>query len=653
PTWTNKRKMQKKLHAEPAGNTVTFRCLVNGARPISVDWYKDGEKILKNDRLGGYKFRQKSQCIVLETVILSDRGMYMCVASNAYGSINHTYELDVAERSAHSPILQYGLPANKTVYVGEDVTFRCKVYSDPHPHMEWIKNIEINGSKYNPIDNSPYIRQLKKAGVNSTDADLEKLTLKNVTFEDAGEYVCLAGNSFGSTHASAWLTVIPVLDKSDVEKNYIQSETHYLIYIFGVICFVILFVFIIYMCNSHYQNKDPPRLVPIENPDNIPRMTKMEQPVMLYGNEQAWRRMCLPHADHIEINIQPDLQWELKREDILLHERIDEGFFGQVFRADLIRCNGGRKEKIDAAVKMLKNTRTEKDMLDLLTEMDQMKRIGKHKNIVNLGVCTQNSILWLVTEYAQKGNLRDYLRRNRPSEMQYQFTNPDPNAPPPPRDEPLTYHALMSAAHQVARGMEYLSQKKCIHRDLAARNVLVTDEFVMKIADFGLARDVRCNDYYRKQTRGHLPYKWMAVEAMADNIFTPATDVWSFGVLLWEIFSLGGSPYPGVKTHDLVRFLRSGDRLEQPQFASSELYRLMRDCWEESPNRRPKFRQLVEDLDRMLASASNVEYIDLNSPCEADYLPSDLDSEDETESSRDSANATGEDSDSVFEPIEQ
>uniref|UniRef100_H2Z5L5 receptor protein-tyrosine kinase n=1 Tax=Ciona savignyi TaxID=51511 RepID=H2Z5L5_CIOSA len=393
------------------------------------------------------------------------------------------------------------------------------------------------------------------SGINQT--GLNRLTLYNVTKSDAGIYMCRVSNYIGSTNQSAYLT-------------------------------------------------DPPRLVPIENPDNIPRMTKMEQPVMLYGNEQAWRRMCLPHADHIEINIQPDLQWELKREDILLHERIDEGFFGQVFRADLIRCNGGRKEKIDAAVKMLKNTRTEKDMLDLLTEMDQMKRIGKHKNIVNLGVCTQNSILWLVTEYAQKGNLRDYLRRNRPSEMQYQFTNPDPNAPPPPRDEPLTYHALMSAAHQVARGMEYLSQKKCIHRDLAARNVLVTDEFVMKIADFGLARDVRCNDYYRKQTRGHLPYKWMAVEAMADNIFTPATDVWSFGVLLWEIFSLGGSPYPGVKTHDLVRFLRSGDRLEQPQFASSELYRLMRDCWEESPNRRPKFRQLVEDLDRMLASASNV-----------------------------------------------
>nr|CAB3245920.1 FGFR fibroblast growth factor receptor precursor [Phallusia mammillata] len=639
PYWTNKKKMQKKLHAEPAGNTVQFKCAAAGAPLLKVDWYKNGEIIRKGQRIGGYKFRHHNQLLVLASVVVSDEGSYRCVVHNDYGSINYTYKLDVEERSASPPILQ-GMD-NQTAVIGRDVTFHCKVYSDAHPHVQWLKR--------RPTNTTATFTVIKKAGVNTTDADLQKLTLKNVTLEDAGIYTCLAGNSIGISHISAWLTVIKEPEPTEAWEEGVQNETNILMIAFGGVVVVIVVFLIIYLLRARYNSKDPPQLVPIPSLGQR-EMSKMEEPVMLYGNEQAWRRMCLPHTDHIEINIQPDLQWELKREDILLHERIDEGFFGQVFRADLIKCQNGKKEKIDAAVKMLKGTRTEKDMLDLLTEMDQMKRIGKHKNIINLlGVCTQNGILWLVTEYAQQGNLRDYLRRNRPLEMQYHLTDPTSRLVPPARSQPLSSKDLMSAAYQVVRGMEYLAQKKCVHRDLAARNVLVTDDYVMKIADFGLARDIRCNDYYRKHTRGHLPYKWMALEAMADNIFTHATDVWSFGVLLWEIFTLGGSPYPGVKTNELVRFLRQGERLEHPQFASPELYRLMRDCWEESPQKRPKFRQLVEDLDRMLAESSSEDYIDLGNPMH-DVSPSDTDeSDDDVESSRDSANATAEDSDSVFE----
>uniref|UniRef100_A0A2I3TFU4 Fibroblast growth factor receptor n=4 Tax=Haplorrhini TaxID=376913 RepID=A0A2I3TFU4_PANTR len=513
PYWTNTEKMEKRLHAVPAANTVKFRCPAGGNPTPTMRWLKNGKEFKQEHRIGGYKVRNQHWSLIMESVVPSDKGNYTCVVENEYGSINHTYHLDVVERSPHRPILQAGLPANASTVVGGDVEFVCKVYSDAQPHIQWIKHVEKNGSKYGP-DGLPYLKVLK-----------------------------------------------------------VSAES------------------------SSSMNSNTP-LVRITT-----RLSSTADTPMLAGVS--------------EYELPEDPKWEFPRDKLTLGKPLGEGCFGQVVMAEAVGIDKDKpKEAVTVAVKMLKDDATEKDLSDLVSEMEMMKMIGKHKNIINLlGACTQDGPLYVIVEYASKGNLREYLRARRPPGMEYSY---DINRVP---EEQMTFKDLVSCTYQLARGMEYLASQKCIHRDLAARNVLVTENNVMKIADFGLARDINNIDYYKKTTNGRLPVKWMAPEALFDRVYTHQSDVWSFGVLMWEIFTLGGSPYPGIPVEELFKLLKEGHRMDKPANCTNELYMMMRDCWHAVPSQRPTFKQLVEDLDRILTLTTNEEYLDLSQPLEQ-YSPS-------------------------------
>uniref|UniRef100_A0A673Y2P4 Fibroblast growth factor receptor n=1 Tax=Salmo trutta TaxID=8032 RepID=A0A673Y2P4_SALTR len=522
PYWTRPDRMEKKLLAIPAANTVKFRCAAAGNPTPSIHWLKNGKEFKGEQRMGGIKLRHQQWSLVMESAVPSDRGNYTCVVQNKYGTITHSYQLDVLERSPHRPILQAGLPANQTVVLGSDVEFHCKVYSDAQPHIQWLKHIEVNGSRYGP-DGVPYVNILKSVFIT--------------------QQVSLESNSS--------------------------------------------------------MNSNTPLV-------RIARLSSSDGPML---------------SNVSELELPSDPKWEFSRTRLTLGKPLGEGCFGQVVMAEAI---GIDKEKpntpLDVAVKMLKDDATDKDLSDLVSEMEMMKMIGKHKNILNLlGACTQDGPLYVLVEYASKGNLREYLRARRPPGTDYSF---DTCKIP---DEQLTFKDLVSCAYQVARGMEYLASQKCIHRDLAARNVLVTEENVMKIADFGLARDVHNIDYYKKTTNGRLPVKWMAPEALFDRVYTHQSDVWSYGVLLWEIFTLGGSPYPGIPVEELFKLLKEGHRMDKPANCTHELYMIMRECWHPVPSQRPTFRQLVEDHDRVLSMTSTDEYLDLSVPFEQ-YSPTCQDS---------------------------
>ncbi|XP_038113504.1 fibroblast growth factor receptor homolog 1 [Culex quinquefasciatus] len=283
----------------------------------------------------------------------------------------------------------------------------------------------------------------------------------------------------------------------------------------------------------------------------------------------------------LEYEYDVGLEWEFPREKLTLANQLGAGAFGNVVFAV---AEGLLFEGVDTpvAVKMLKDEHTDDDVKDLVCEMEIMKKIGNHPNVISLlGSCTRNGPLFVIVEYAAHGNLKSFLEDHRSEST-----------------TTLTTNQLVSFASQIASGMQHLSSMKLIHRDLAARNILVSEGLVMKIADFGLARDVHNQEYYRKMTSGKLPIRWMAPESLEERFFNTKTDVWSFGVLLWEIMTLGRDPYQFVADwQSFLEYLKQGHRLEQPTNCPDEIYQLMEACWEFNPENRPTFEQISAVLE--------------------------------------------------------
>lgn len=291
---------------------------------------------------------------------------------------------------------------------------------------------------------------------------------------------------------------------------------------------------------------------------------------------------------------------DIPRENLTLVKALGQGAFGEVYQGFLLPAAvptsptspvsegapplASAAADVPVAVKTLPELSSPESEKDFVTEACIMSKFN-HPNIVRfIGVCFEKMPRFIVLELLAGGDLKSFLRESRPK----------PSIPPS-----LTMTDLLNLAIDVAKGCQYLEDKHFIHRDIAARNCLLTTKGpgrVVKIADFGMARDIYRADYYRKGGKAMLPVKWMPPEAFLDGMFTSKTDVWSFGVLLWEVMSMGYMPYPGRGNQEVMQLVTSGGRLEPPANCPGPVYHVMTQCWHATPEERPTFGTILERL---------------------------------------------------------
>ncbi|KAK3786751.1 hypothetical protein RRG08_000957 [Elysia crispata] len=344
---------------------------------------------------------------------------------------------------------------------------------------------------------------------------------------------------------------------------------------------IIVIVALILVTRKRREKTKPPQLF-IRGPDTelatlreLPPHTTIEQNNTLYAisiqctDEEIAK---LPH---------------FSRSQLVLTMFLGGGAFGEVYEGLARNILGDGSGETRCAVKTLRKSASESEKEEFLKEALLMKNF-QHEHILGLlGVCLDNDPQFIIMELMEGGDLLSFLRSCRATSTQSaQLLLPD----------------LVKVCVHVARGCKYLEDMHFVHRDLAARNCLVSTKnpktMIVKIGDFGLARDIYKNDYYRKEGEGLLPVRWMSPESLVDGFFTTQSDIWAFGILMWEVVTLGQKPYPARNNIEVLHFVRDQGKPERPDNCADEMYALMKECWSFNADDRPSFGSLLESLEQ-------------------------------------------------------
>ncbi|XP_037364853.1 macrophage colony-stimulating factor 1 receptor [Talpa occidentalis] len=537
----------------------------------------------------------------------SEAGRYSFLAQNAGGWKALTFELT----------LQYPPEVRITwISINGSKALLCNASGFPQPNVTWLQcqgHSERCDEAQGQVMESSYSKVLSQE-------PFHKVTVQSLmapeTLEHNKMYACRAHNSVGNNSQASW----PISTSSSVQQSEEALFTPVLVACVSIMALLLLLLLLLL-----YKYKKKPKY-----------QVRWKIIESYEGNNYTFIDPTqLPYNE----------KWEFPRNNLQFGKTLGAGAFGKVVEATAFGL-GKEDAVLKVAVKMLKSTAHADEKEALMSELKIMSHLGQHENIVNLlGACTHGGPVLVITEYCCYGDLLNFLRRKAEAMLGPSLSlGPDPEVGAGYKNIHLekkyvrrdsgfssqgldTYvemrpvstsssndsfseqdldkeegrllelQDLLHFSGQVAQGMAFLASKNCIHRDVAARNVLLTSGHVAKIGDFGLARDIMNDSNYIVKGNARLPVKWMAPESIFDCVYTVQSDVWSYGILLWEIFSLGLNPYPGILVNSkFYKLVKDGYQMAQPMFAPKNIYSIMQACWALEPTRRPTFQQICSLL---------------------------------------------------------
>ncbi|XP_043980001.1 NT-3 growth factor receptor-like isoform X1 [Gambusia affinis] len=590
------------------GDEVTVIC--NGsALPIpEVDWAVNGLRSITTQQDKVYNNSIHSITITLANVKREDNNFWLnCTANNIVGFANASVHLIV-----HFPpsIEKLKEPERR-----HDTCIEFTVRGSPHPSLRWFhENKEISHNEYIRQDMDIYNDDLEGC-----------LLFKNPTHYNNGNYTLKATNYLGEVNRTVYGHFLE-MPPPDYDYGTPTAETHKPLEdpfgvsmavglaVFACVILVVLFVLINkYGRRSKFVIKGPGAVMSGEENSASPLhhvnhgvISPCALDVGLDSVVIGMSRIPIienpQYFRHGHNGTKPTTYVQhIKRRDIILKRELGEGAFGKVFLAECYNLSP-TKDKMLVAVKTLKDP-TLAARKDFQHEAELLTNL-QHEHIVKFyGVCVDGDPLIMVFEYMKHGDLNKFLRAHGPDATILV------DGQPLQTNGELGLSQMLHIASQIAGGMIYLASQHFVHRDLATRNCLVGNGLLVKIGDFGMSRDIYSTDYYRVGGHTMLPIRWMPPESIMYRKFTTESDVWSFGVILWEIFTYGKQPWFQLANNEVIECITQGRVLERPRVCPKEVYDIMLGCWQ----REPQQRLIIKDIQKKLLALmkSTPVYLDI------------------------------------------